>query len=230
MKFLYPLVLFAVLVPAALANDHGAANGATPAATLEELKQGNTRFVDGKPSHRRADPVRRRELATGQQPSAIVLSCSDSRVPPELVFDHGLGEIFTVRVAGNVLGAATVASIEYAVEHLGARLIVVMGHESCGAVKAALTTPMGKSAGSPDLDALVSTIKPGLRDVNREVASEDKTVRGPVMKNVDAVGARLISRSRIVRKAVEEGRVAVVHAVYGLESGKVDFWHTDGVK
>jgi carbonic anhydrase len=225
--------LFCVLslsgVPAQLLANESAAPATSPARTFEELKAGNQRFIDGKAEHSLADPVRRKELATEQHPKAIVLSCSDSRVPPELVFDKGLGELFTVRVAGNVLGAATVASIEYAVEHLGARLVVILGHESCGAVKAAISTPLGQSAGSPDLDSLISTLKPNLREVSRDIASDDKTLRKPVMANVDAVGSRLLQRSRIVRKHVEEGKLAIVYGIYGLESGKVDFWHVEAL-
>lgn len=191
---------------------------------LGELKAGNQRFIEGKLKSDKADAHRRKTLAEGQKPNAIILSCSDSRVPPELVFDQGLGEIFTVRVAGNVLGAATVASIEYAVEHLGTRLIVVLGHESCGAVKAALTTPPGKSAGSADLDVLVSSIQPALSDVSRSIASEDKTLRRPVRANVEAVAKRLVTRSSIIRKSVESGEVKIVPGIYSLESGMVEFW------
>lgn len=224
------LLGFTMLPSSSSAGDHLPVPGVSPTRALEELKLGNKRFVEGKATHGLADPARRKELAQGQHPSTIVLSCSDSRVPPELVFDKGLGELFTVRVAGNVLGAATVASIEYAVEHLGAKLVLILGHESCGAVKAALSTPLGKSAGSPDLDALISTLKPNLRDFGREIASEDKVLRKPVMTNVDAVGARLLQRSRIIRKRVEEGKLAVVHGIYGLESGLVDFWHSEGLE
>jgi carbonic anhydrase len=195
---------------------------------LEELKSGNQRFVDGKSQHSLADPARRKELAQTEHPSPVVLSCSDSRVPPEIVFDKGLGELFTVRVAGNALGPATVASIEYAVEHLGSTLIVILGHESCGAVKAAISAPLGQSAGSPDLDSLISSMKPGLRNLGRELASDDVTLRRPVMQNVNFVGERLLKRSRIVRNRVAEGKLAVVYGIYGLESGHVDFWHDGG--
>lgn len=203
------------------------ASSALANEVLDSLRAGNVRFIEGKSTHALGDPARRKELTAGQKPGAIILSCSDSRVPPELVFDKGLGELFTVRVAGNVLGAQTVASMEYAVEHLGAKLILILGHESCGAVKAALTTPMGQSAGSPDLDALISVIKPNIRSLDRAVASEDATIRKPVIANVDGVGARLLQRSRIIRKHVEEGKVQLVHGIYSLETGKVDFWNTE---
>ena len=202
--------------------------GAAPEAVLAQLKEGNSRFEAGKLSHPHADVDYRKQLSGGQHPEAIILSCSDSRVAPELLFDKGLGDLFVVRDAGNILGAAAVASMEYAVEHLGSRLIVVMGHESCGAVKAALSTPPGKSAGSPDLDSLVATIQGNLeaegKDGWRSIASEDKTLRGHVSHNVNAVAKRLTERSKIIRNAVETGKVKIVPAIYGLETGHVDFW------
>lgn len=230
MRSLCALVLLTgiLLTGTAQAEETSAPSSITPSQVLQELKAGNQRFVDGKSTSSISDATRRKELASEQRPSAVVLSCSDSRVPPELVFDKGLGELFTVRVAGNSLDAVSVASIEYAVEHLGTKLVVILGHESCGTVKAALGARLGQSAGSPDLDALILDLKPGLRSVGRELASEDKTLRKPVMQNVDAVGARLLKRSRIIRKGVEEGKLAVVYGIYGLESGHVDFWHEDG--
>src|SRR5438105_3479472 len=110
----------------------------TPAAALDRLKDGNGRFAADKPAARKTDAKRRAELAAGQHPFAVVLTCADSRVAPELVFDAGLGELFVLRVAGNIADPAVVGSIEYAVEHLHTPLIVVLGHESCGAVAAAL--------------------------------------------------------------------------------------------
>jgi len=110
----------------------------SPDAAIERLKAGNARFVKGKPSRPNATPKRRAEIAESQRPFAIVVSCSDSRVPPELVFDAGLGDLFVVRTAGEVVTAVEMASIEYAVDHLGASLVLVMGHERCGAVKAAV--------------------------------------------------------------------------------------------
>jgi carbonic anhydrase len=205
-----------------------------PAAALEHLKTGNSRFAEGKLAHPHTSGPERKELAKGQHPEAIILSCSDSRVPPELVFEKGLGELFTVRVAGNILGAATVASIEYAAEHLGSRLIVVMGHESCGAVKAALSTAYGQSTGSYDLDSLISSIQGNLdgRRFDRAIASahiaDDKTLRKPVMANVDAVATDLIKRSKIVARLVGEGKLRIVRGIYSLETGKVDFWDAPG--
>jgi carbonic anhydrase len=193
-------------------------------ADLVTLKAGNDRFVAGESKSRRA------ELVSGQKPKTIVLSCSDSRTPPELVFDQGLGELFTIRVAGNVLGAAQVASIEYAIEHLGSKELVIMGHESCGAVKAALTAARGKSAGSPDLDSLIASVRGNLEDsAGRALASpaapsaDETKFRAEVIANVNAVAKSLVKRSRIVRHAMEESGFKILPAIYSLESGKVEF-------
>jgi carbonic anhydrase len=201
-----------------------AAAGVTAADAMKMLQDGNKRFVEGKATHAKQDVARRKELANGQKPHTIVLSCSDSRVPPELAFDQGLGELFVIRVAGNVLGAATVASIEYAVEHLGSKLIVVMGHHSCGAVKAAVAAKPGESVGSPDLDTLVASIQPNLQITGRVPAGEEKTLATYVKQNVNGVVQDLRKRSTIVRKQLDGGKLRVVPAVYDLESGVVKFW------
>lgn len=199
----------------------------SPAAqTLQDLKLANQLFASGNFSERRKEQVQ------AQAPRAIVLSCSDSRVPPEIIFGKGLGDLFTVRVAGNILGAATVSSIEYAAVHLGAGLLVVMGHESCGAVKAAITTERGETAGSYDLDSMVSSIQGNLDRAadrpGRATASpadpSRNNYRKPVMDNVDSVSDDLLKRSKIVRHLVETGKLKIVRAIYSLESGKVDFW------
>lgn len=130
----------AVTASAARASTAGVASApiVSPDVAIERLKAGNARFVKGKPSRPNATPKRRAEIAGSQHPFAIVVSCSDSRVPPEMVFDAGLGDLFVVRTAGEVVTAVEMASIEYAVDHLGASLVLVMGHERCGAVKAAV--------------------------------------------------------------------------------------------
>lgn len=210
--------------------------------SLMELKSGNQRWVTGKVRHPHQGRKTRAALASGQKPSAIVLSCSDSRVPPELVFDQGLGQLFVVRVAGEVPDASSIASIEYALEHLGARLLVVLGHESCGAVKAALSTASGKSAGSADLDQLLAGIKPHLEPTldspeaskpgggpSRGIASiataaPDTRLREPVKQNVVGVVQDLMKRSHIVREMVERNQLVIAQGIYALDSGKVDFW------
>jgi len=194
---------------------------------LELLRQGNLRFVENKLSAPRRDQKTREELSSSQKPFAIVLSCSDSRVPPEILFDQGLGDVFVVRTAGHVLDPGPIASIEYALEHLGARLIVVLGHESCGAVKAALTTPIGRSAGSVDLDKLVAKIRPYLGSFKPN--SNDKILRGPVKANTSGVARELVKKSHIVRDKLQTQDISLVTAIYGLSTGQVEFnmWDLD---
>jgi carbonic anhydrase len=191
------------------------------ATALRYLKNGNTRFThktfrkDGVSS----DDIKK--LSTGQKPHTIVLSCSDSRVPPEVLFDQKLGEIFVVRTAGQALDSSVIASIEYAVSHLGSNLIVVMGHESCGAVKAALGTLSGGDAGSPSLNKLVADIHPRLARFSRQPASEGVKVES--WSNVEGVATDLAARSEIIQKAIESGQVKIEKALYHLGSGTVDW-------
>lgn len=192
-------------------------------AAIQEIQAGNRRFVEGRLNNSNQDKSTREKLASGQQPPVIVLSCSDSRVPPEKVFDQGLGQVFTVRLAGHVLNAEAIASIEYAIEHLGAKALVVMGHDSCGAVKAALTTPDGKSAGSPSLDSLIAKIKPGI-SAFKNISPDDKTLEGPVKANVTATVKELIKKSKIVREALELNHLLLAQGIYHLASGEVEFW------
>jgi carbonic anhydrase len=208
-------------------HSHSPVSGKPPRESLELLRQGNQRFVEGKMSSPRRDEKTRLELAASQKPFAIVLSCSDSRVPPEVVFDQGLGDIFVVRTAGHVLDPGPIASIEYALEHLGARLIIVLGHESCGAVKAALSTPPGKTAGSVDLDRLVAKIRPYMSSL--KPTSSDNLLRGPVKANTAGVAKELMKKSAIVREKLKHQDISLVTAIYGLSTGQVEFnmWELD---
>jgi len=203
------------------------ATGKPPREALDQLKEGNQRFVENKTISPRRDEKTRSELAASQKPFAIVLSCSDSRVPPELLFDQGLGDLFVVRTAGHVLDPGPIASIEYALEHLGARLIVVLGHESCGAVKTALNTPVGRSAGSVDLDRLVGKIRPYLSSMRP--SANDKLIRGPVKANTSGVARELMRKSAIVRTKLQLQEISLVTAIYGLGTGQVEFnmWDMD---
>ncbi len=182
---------------------------------LNRLKEGNKGFVADKLKGKLQDGSRRKSLIAGQEPFAIVLSCADSRVVPELVFDTGLGELFVVRVAGNVANTSSIASIEYAVAHLaGSSLIVVLGHESCGAVTAAVD---GGDNGY-NLNHLLSHITPSI------AASEDgAAVNDVAKKNAELTVIDLKNRSEIIRNAVDKGEAKIVHAYYNLGSGKVDF-------
>lgn len=202
-------------------SHHSAHSGTAPEKSLGWLKNGNIRFTKGflrKDGQSSKDVTR---LSKGQQPHAIVLSCSDSRVPPEIVFDQKLGEIFVVRTAGESLDNNAIGSIEYAVAHLGARLIVVMGHTSCGAVKAAMLTMDGSDAGSPALNALVKDIHPRLASFKGKQLSEQGEPEG--WANTEGVAQDLIKRSEMVAEKVKSGEIKIVSALYHLDSGKVDF-------
>jgi carbonic anhydrase len=212
-----------IQVPTASAEEHPAVESMAKWDAFNELQAGNKRFLKANPKYH-PDEDRRLELVDGQHPHSIVLSCSDSRVPPELIFDQGLGDIFTIRVAGEVLDASAIGSIEYAVEHLGSKVIVVLGHESCGAVKAALATPKGQSAGSPSLDKMIAAIQDNL-DGNMLYSPEDKTLRGPVRANVTAVARQLVQRSPIIQKAIESGEILLAQGIYSLKSGEVEYWY-----
>ncbi len=185
------------------------------AEALTKLKEGNKRFVSGNLEHPNLDIPRRESLTTGQAPYAIVLSCADSRVVPEYIFDQGLGDIFTILVAGNVASQSVTASIEYAVAHLGVQLVVVMGHESCGAVGAAIA---GGDNG-PSLNNLVGHIAPAVK----LAAEQGKMAVNDVVKENAKLGVKeLRERSTILTKAADNG-VEILPAYYALGSGEVSF-------
>lgn len=180
----------------------------------QRLIEGNNRYVTDKLDGKLQDSKRRDELTSGQEPYAIILSCADSRVVPELAFDSGLGELFVVRVAGNVANTSSMASIEYAVAHCGSRVIVVLGHQSCGAVTAAIA---GGDNGY-NLNHLLSHITPAMH-----ASDADASVNDVVKKNAELTAQDLINRSDIIGKAVKSGSVEILPAYYNLDSGKVDF-------
>ncbi len=181
---------------------------------INRLKEGNDRFIEDKLDGKLQDSERKMELVAGQNPFAIVLSCADSRVVPELAFDTGLGEIFTVRVAGNVANTSSIASIEYAVAHIGCQVIVVLGHQSCGAVTAAVA---GGDNGY-NLNMLLSHIQPAIAS-----SGEGADINDVVKKNAIMNAHELASRSKIIRDAIESGKLQIVPAYYNLDSGKIDF-------
>lgn len=181
---------------------------------LDRLKTGNSRFVTDLLDGQLQDSARRNSLTSGQEPYAIVLSCADSRVVPELAFDTGLGELFVIRVAGNVANSSSLASIEYAVAHLGTGIIVVLGHQSCGAVGAAIK---GGDNGK-NLNHLLAHIEPALN-----ACGSGADVNTVVKKNAELTAKELSAKSDIIKEAVDSGKVKVVPAYYSLDSGKVDF-------
>ncbi len=187
-----------------------------PAVVWAELLTGNARYVLGQPNAREL-VTRRHELLGGQHPRTIVLTCSDSRVPPELIFDQSLGDLFVIRTAGSVVDAVATASIEYAVEHLGAHLIVVLGHEKCGAVTAALSD---ERMPSPSLDVLMGHIRPGIAHATTGVVGDER-LRRAIEANVDESKRELLSSSPIVRERIEQGSLLVIEAMYALGGGEV---------
>lgn len=179
--------------------------------SLNRLKEGNARFVAGKMSHK--DFVRRRaELVSGQKPYAIILTCSDSRVSPEHIFDAGLGEIFVVRSAGNIVDAIGLGSIEYAAEHLGTPLLVVMGHSSCGAVNAACASDSAPG----NIDAIV-------KEMQEAVKLGKKDQAATVIENVKCVLKNIRAKSSILSHLEKEGRLKIVGATYSLPTGQAEF-------
>ncbi len=203
---------------------HGASTDGVPAEkAMLWLQNGNKRYLKkGNRSDGKSQADRDR-LKKTEKPYAVVLSCSDSRVPPETVFDQALGEVFVVRTAGESLDAAVIASLEYAVENLGPRLLVVMGHTSCGAVSAALATADGKSAGSESLDLLVADIRPRLANRGPAgVVSESLEIESAA--NAQGVAADLMKRSSLIRARVEKGELVIKPALYYLDSGVVKFY------
>lgn len=194
--------------------------GPTPDAALERLMAGNQRYVASKSEHPHDSAERRKELKDTQHPYAIVLACADSRVSPELVFDQGLGDIFVVRVAGNVTDPAITGSVSYAVRHLGAPLIVVVGHQSCGAVKAALLPPADLAKEPQDIQALVQDVLPGIKSVPSQLTGEQRlkaAIAANVRRSINQLG-----EAPSIKQAVVDHTVKIVGGVYNLESGKVE--------
>jgi carbonic anhydrase len=201
--------LWVVTSPAILAQEK-------PAPTAEEawarLKKGNEKFIAGSKSAD-ASAERRQEVAKGQHPFAIVLTCADSRVTPEYIFDQGLGDIFVLRVAGNVADPFELGSMEYAVEHLQVPLIVILGHTKCGAVDAAL----GKDKPAGNLGKLIAEVHVGKDLPSEKPAALDAAIANNVRHQAET----LTKRSDVIKEFVEHKKVRIVTGVYSLESGKV---------
>lgn len=180
---------------------------------LQKLKDGNDRFVNDKSELINVTKERRDQLMDGQNPYAVVVSCSDSRVTPNIVFNAGLGEIFDIRLAGNVVDDDALGSIEYGVAHANAPLIVVMGHESCGAVTAAYNKYTKGTAVEGNIEEIVEEIEPSI--------NKDKTLDDAIHTNVTNV-ANEIKNDQTIKKLIDSGKVKVVEAYYSLD-GKVQF-------
>lgn len=207
------------LQPPAGAQAHpgGAVHASTvpPKEALQRLQEGNLRFVTGKSIHPNQSAARREELSRGQHPFAVILTCADSRVAPELYFDQGLGDLFVIRNAGNILDDHVAGSIEYAVEHLRVPLIVVVGHSQCGAVSAAVAG--GETPGH--IRSIVEAIAPAAQEVKAEKGDQvDNTVRAHARR----VAAVLARTAPLLQPAAKEGRLMILPARYDLRTGKVE--------
>jgi carbonic anhydrase len=201
-------------------TQHGAQASAQPIPSADkiwaDLMAGNKRFVAGK-TRAYAVVTLRKKLASGQEPHVIVLSCSDSRVSPELVFDQSLGDLFVVRTAGNVADPVGLGSIEYGVDHIHSTVLVVLGHQKCGAVSAACS---GDKMPSRNLDAIVDKITPPVTHA-RSYAKPDDLVEAAVKENVHQSAKDLLANSEILGNAVKAGKLTVIEAEYELDSGEV---------
>lgn len=204
-----------LMAMAAIASEESSGIGAD--AALQKLMDGNSRFVSGSMSHPDQSSERRAEIVSAQHPFAVVVGCSDSRVPPEVLFDQGLGDIFVIRTAGEVMDNATIGSIEYAAEHLSVPLVVVLGHDSCGAVKAAVAG--GEAPGQ--IAYLAEAIAPAVAKAN-ETATKDELLNESIDVNTEMVVDQLKSTEPILSEYVKEGKLKIVGARYHLDSGKVD--------
>jgi carbonic anhydrase len=193
----------------------------SPDRALEKLVEGNARFVAGETVHPRIDAARRRETLTGgQHPFATVIACSDSRVPVEIIFDQGIGDIFSIRVAGNVCDVDEIGSIEYSVDQLGTPLILVLGHTHCGAVTVVVT----RAEVHGNIAKLVDKIAPAVEQARQDNQglSEKELIPEAVKANVRQSIEDLLKGSRAVRERIKTGKVKVIGGVYDIGSGKVE--------
>lgn len=185
---------------------------------LPRLMNGNKLYAAGQFRHPHQTLARRLEVANGQKPFAVILGCSDSRVPPEILFDQGLGDLFVVRVAGNIVDNAVEGSIEYAVEELGVSLIMVLGHERCGAIKAAVDVVEKGGQLPGQIESIINSIKPA---VERVKGKPGNLLENAINENVLMVVEKLKASRPIIAKFVENGQLKVVGANYELKSGTV---------
>lgn len=199
-----------------------------PDVSLKRLKAGNERFQKDKLLKVDVSSSKRETLVNGQNPCAVIITCSDSRVPPELIFNQGLGDLFVIRVAGNVMDKIELGSVEYAVEHLNTSLIVVMGHEHCGAVGAAVESEGKKDEGN--IGTIIEKIQPSIDKVKSDEKIKSQNLQGE--KLIEAVcdeninnSTIEIEKSEVIKKELKKGNVKVVEAKYMLETGKVKWFN-----
>lgn len=197
--------------------DNAAATVATPEEALQKLIQGNKRFASNSVSHPNQTAARRTEVVSGQHPFAVVLACADSRVAPEILFDQGLGDLFVVRVAGNILNDEGIGSMEYAVEHLHVPLIVVLGHSKCGAVTAAVAG--GHAPGH--IHTIVESLEPSVKATQ---GLPGDAVDRVIKANVERVVKQLNGMQPILEESIKQGKLKVVGGCYDLATGHVEIF------
>ena len=187
---------------------------------LQRLRDGNYRFAHGEENNLQSvNQARRAELVDGQNPFAVIVACSDSRVPVELLFDQGLGDLFVIRVAGNIVAPSQIGSVEFAAANLGTKLVVVLGHSNCGAVDATLKElSKQQETRSPNLQSIVNRIRPAVELL------DNPSLHTAVVANVRNSVERLRGRSKLLKALIESGELTVVGAQYSIESGVVDFF------
>jgi len=198
---------------------------------LDELRDGNRRFAAGEiDADSIASRVHKVGMSGGQNPFATILACSDSRVPVELVFDQGLGDLFVIRVAGNIVAPSQIGSIEFAASQFGTRLVVVLGHSNCGAVIATLKElSLEQTHRSPNLRAIVDRVRPAIEPiVQAHTHSDEATLTGAAVRaNILASVDKLSHGSLILEQLIESGELTIVGAEYSIETGKVEFFDRD---
>jgi carbonic anhydrase len=196
---------------------------------LQRLREGNRRFVSGvRSGDTLTHQARRNELAAGQEPFAIILGCSDSRVPAEIVFDQGLGDLFVIRVAGNIVASSQVGSVEFAAARFGTRLVVVLGHSQCGVVLATLEElQQPTDTHSRNLLSIVDRVRPSVEPLMATDLQPDALVRQAVRANIRASATHLRHGSKLLEQLIQNDCLLIVGAEYSLETGTVDFF--DGV-
>ncbi len=194
----------------------GSLQAITPDEALTRLLDGNKRYVQDRLLHPDRSAERREAVSSKQEPFAVVVGCSDSRVPPEIVFDQGVGDLFVVRVAGNVVGPVELDSIEYSVKYLHSSLIIILGHERCGAVDAVL------SGNTADIEAVSNLIEPSIKVCKKECKEKGEDLLNLCIKSNAKNVADFVKNSPLIAKYVEEKKIAVIAGYYDLNTGKIE--------
>jgi carbonic anhydrase len=208
-----------------VSGGHTPASGVAPQQALAQLLEGNQRFTKGQSATPDLSAARLHELTAGQKPYAVVLTCADSRVAPEHLFNAGLGDLFVIRVAGNIADSDVIASTEYAVAHLGTRLVVVLGHDSCGAVKAAVAG----AKDTPAIEGLVAQIAPAVTIARDEGLKDEALLDRAIVVNANKAREKLINQSALLKDLLVKGELKVISGKYELGTGQVKWLNLDGL-